>query len=727
MDLPDDVCIYEVKAGDSLSGIAARFGYVTPTQLAKINRLPLFSGGVPPVFPGQKLIVPTASRGVTSPVKTRNAPGAALRVRSVSSGNSTEIGADPLSASGFAVNTNFYAHRAPGDHHSEPIDENSERQFVKVKAQRQLPSGDFVEGVLLITPDSLCFDALRTAMAQKQAYLETHRSSRSSSFETHEQSSTEPTAAVAVTITNPVDTAIDATSTIPVSSTNVDRNSPTVDPNPPPTGTPNIPKELLELGLCVPLDLLASMSTLRQLPESCPVDPLDDAISSSRAGTNGCTSPYLDDSENLTNPLDDAEVEASCEHLETIPATNDRENPESDVFTNRSHSMSSDPVTGRNHSPPDPSQEPQSINAVESSSVASPPDVDLPHTNPNYGRDVHGSNDLVECVADAPTPVKPHGLSESVRTTENRNTDHDDPPKTLYLRLTQFARNDEPKKEHIFLIAAEEIPEVFGFLLRNGVGQISVKHVSNGSHSPTGANHTATTAALRMTASMDSSHSFHRRTLVEEALESMECATPLPVLYGGTSTILNEEMLEDLGAYFPTHWVGCNLSLIYKTEQDGYSLNTLYRKSQHAHGGVLLIIRDTIGTVFGAILSERIHCSKHFYGTGETCVFHWAPTFKLTSSAIFSLRSGRNAIWFDEALKYGRSEPTDTFDNPVLSGTLPALRLASLSLTDCKPPEDERVDESRPRSQTDPSSPTVPGVNSVPFLIDCLEVWELVS
>lgn len=55
-----------MKTGDSLSGIAARFGYVTPTQLAKINRLPLFSGGVPPVFPGQKLIIPTASRGVTS-------------------------------------------------------------------------------------------------------------------------------------------------------------------------------------------------------------------------------------------------------------------------------------------------------------------------------------------------------------------------------------------------------------------------------------------------------------------------------------------------------------------------------------------------------------------------------------------------------------------------------------------------------------------------------------
>uniref|UniRef100_A0A183A1G9 Oxidation resistance protein 1 n=1 Tax=Echinostoma caproni TaxID=27848 RepID=A0A183A1G9_9TREM len=87
-----------------------------------------------------------------------------------------------------------------------------------------------------------------------------------------------------------------------------------------------------------------------------------------------------------------------------------------------------------------------------------------------------------------------------------------------------------------------------------------------------------------------------------------------------------------LGANFPSHWIGCNLSLIYKTDQDGYSLNTLYRKSQHTQGGVLLVIRDTMGTVFGAILSEGIHCSKHFYGTGETCVFQWAPMFKVCAN-----------------------------------------------------------------------------------------------
>ncbi|KAF6773451.1 hypothetical protein AHF37_07769, partial [Paragonimus kellicotti] len=116
-----------------------------------------------------------------------------------------------------------------------------------------------------------------------------------------------------------------------------------------------------------------------------------------------------------------------------------------------------------------------------------------------------------------------------------------------------------------------------------------------------------------------------------------------------------------LGSNFPTHWIGANLQLIYKTEQDGYSLGTLYRKSKDVEGGVLLVIRDTLGTVFGAILSERIQCSKHFYGTGETCVFHWCPDFKA-----FKVRRAPGAAFrvtafttSDRLLKTSRSVESD--------------------------------------------------------------------
>lgn len=56
----------------------------------------------------------------------------------------------------------------------------------------------------------------------------------------------------------------------------------------------------------------------------------------------------------------------------------------------------------------------------------------------------------------------------------------------------------------------------------------------------------------------------------------------------------------------------------------------MYRKCKDVEGSVLLLIRDTMGVVFGAVMSETMKCSKHFYGTGETFVFHWKPTFKVS-------------------------------------------------------------------------------------------------
>uniref|UniRef100_A0A183BF72 Transposase n=1 Tax=Echinostoma caproni TaxID=27848 RepID=A0A183BF72_9TREM len=72
-----------------------------------------------------------------------------LRVRSVSSESASEIGIDASSVAGFTVNPDFYTHRAHrGDQPTDRIEEDSERQFVKMKAHRQLPSGSFMNLVL---------------------------------------------------------------------------------------------------------------------------------------------------------------------------------------------------------------------------------------------------------------------------------------------------------------------------------------------------------------------------------------------------------------------------------------------------------------------------------------------------------------------------------------------------------------------------------------------------
>ena len=60
--------------------------------------------------------------------------------------------------------------------------------------------------------------------------------------------------------------------------------------------------------------------------------------------------------------------------------------------------------------------------------------------------------------------------------------------------------------------------------------------------------------------------------------------------------------------------------LIYSLEQDGASIRSLYDKNE-AHvgkrGAFVLVVRDASGGVFGAYLSDALHPSAHYYGTGE--------------------------------------------------------------------------------------------------------------
>ncbi|QDS71368.1 hypothetical protein FKW77_002571 [Venturia effusa] len=60
--------------------------------------------------------------------------------------------------------------------------------------------------------------------------------------------------------------------------------------------------------------------------------------------------------------------------------------------------------------------------------------------------------------------------------------------------------------------------------------------------------------------------------------------------------------------------------LLFSLEQDGVSLSTLYKKCEDyrgKRGGYVLVIRDGMGGIFGAYLSDALHAQAHFYGTGE--------------------------------------------------------------------------------------------------------------
>ncbi|CAH8489054.1 unnamed protein product [Schistosoma haematobium] len=532
MEASGEFCVYEVKAGDSLSAIAAQLGFVTPTQIARANHLPLMSYGLPPVFPGQRLIIPTAARANCSSTKIKHLPGVALRIEDMDKQN-----VDTTNTGFLAVQPFFYTTRVLNPNKSYPIDDDAlERQFVKVNAFRVLESLDnLIDGVLLVTPESLCFDASQTAVAQKQAYIASHSELSSSDYN------------------------IDATHNKMTESHHDSNNkSSTCHDNNVEFSCCHIPQELLNLGLCIPLDSIIAMKTL-----------------------------------------------------------------------------------------------------VE--------------------------NDVIHI-----------------------------------LNLTQ----------------------VYSFLLRAGVGSLD-KHIEVNNYSEQ-----VVIGNSDKGQALDSdSKVCHRRSLVEEMLESLEQSIHVPILNGGESRILTNDMLVDLSVNFPAYWSSSNLNSIYKSEDDGYCLNTVYRKCKDVEGSVLLLIRDTMGVVFGAVMSETMKCSKHFYGTGETFVFHWKPTFKKycwTKKNYFFMRgslhsfhiggqSGRNAIWFDESLKYGCSEPTDTFDNPVLSGNLPDIQFSSLSLNKSDKNENVLIENniknvhvnSNPLNPTIKSSSTV--CDSVPFIIDTFELWQLIS
>ncbi|CAH8487457.1 unnamed protein product [Schistosoma curassoni] len=650
MEASGEFCVYEVKPGDSLSAIAAQLGFVTPTQIARANHLPLMSYGLPPVFPGQRLIIPTAARANCSSTKIKHLPGVALRIEDMDKQN-----VDTTSSGFLAVQPFFYTTRVLNPNKSYPIDDDAlERQFVKVNAFRVLESLDnLIDGVLLVTPESLCFDASQTAVAQKQAYIASHSELSSSDYN------------------------IDATHNKMIESHHdSDNKSSTCHANNVEFSCCHIPQELLNLGLCIPLDSIIAMKTLVE----------NDVIHILKSECN-----------NKINSLSNStlENEKTEEHV-NVQSTNENTKSTDENTDNQRN----DPNLSSNIDKEQPDENSNSNindNSVGLSDSTYAVNINEQSKTPEIPLEIETTLSTSSSVSSSPHQLPTTSLetlSTSVSQLLQKENNSEDKNVTnvtndLYLRITLIG-----DITHIFRLAVDRLTQVYSFLLRAGVGSLD-KHIEVNNHSE-------------------------------------------QVVIGNS---------DKLSVNFPAYWSSSNLNSIYKSEDDGYCLNTVYRKCKDVEGSVLLLIRDTMGVVFGAVMSETMKCSKHFYGTGETFVFHWKPTFKKycwTKKNYFFMRgslhsfhiggqSGRNAIWFDESLKYGCSEPTDTFDNPVLSGNLPDIQFSSLSLNKSDKNENVLIENninnvhvnSNPLNPTIKSSSTV--CDSVSFIIDTFELWQLIS
>ncbi|XP_063055021.1 oxidation resistance protein 1a isoform X2 [Engraulis encrasicolus] len=94
------------------------------------------------------------------------------------------------------------------------------------------------------------------------------------------------------------------------------------------------------------------------------------------------------------------------------------------------------------------------------------------------------------------------------------------------------------------------------------------------------------------------------------------------------SDLLEADQIEKIAKHLPPRTIGYPWTLAYSTSKHGMSIKTLYRVMQGQDTPVLLVIKDSDGQVFGALASEPFKVSEGFYGTGETFLFTFYPEFE---------------------------------------------------------------------------------------------------
>ena len=107
------------------------------------------------------------------------------------------------------------------------------------------------------------------------------------------------------------------------------------------------------------------------------------------------------------------------------------------------------------------------------------------------------------------------------------------------------------------------------------------------------------------------------------------------------SQLVSDDQRKLLHRHLPPRLQGYEWQRMFCTEQDGFSLANLYRRAAATDSPVLLVIQDTEHAVFGALISCPPRQSEAFMGTGESWLFTFFPSFKVSSddSAVRQLQS----------------------------------------------------------------------------------------
>lgn len=152
------------------------------------------------------------------------------------------------------------------------------------------------------------------------------------------------------------------------------------------------------------------------------------------------------------------------------------------------------------------------------------------------------------------------------------------------------------------------------------------------------------------------------------------------------SRVLSLEEVASVAAALPGRRKLSQWELLYSSEGDGFSLQTLYRAGGNA-ARTVLVVQDFHGYVFGAYCTDVLRVNPRYQGNGECFVFQmrphrlkydWHRIPDASSRNDFFMMVGQDsigiggaphfAIWLDSDLLYGNSGVCHTFSSPCLSG-----------------------------------------------------------
>ncbi|KAM0787424.1 hypothetical protein ACM66B_003506 [Microbotryomycetes sp. NB124-2] len=164
----------------------------------------------------------------------------------------------------------------------------------------------------------------------------------------------------------------------------------------------------------------------------------------------------------------------------------------------------------------------------------------------------------------------------------------------------------------------------------------------------------------------------------------------------GVQRALDDDVAESIRPSLPPRVRICNKwTLLYSLDQHGTSIGTMYERMRFASrtgtGGIVIVVKDHKGAVFGAYSNEALKDSQHYYGDG-TC-FLWKATpfsetdFRVGSSVkafkwtgkndylvltetsylSFGGGDGKHGLWVDGVFENGFTTKCPAFDNEPLT------------------------------------------------------------